>query len=261
MRAFVAGEFFVADLATGHSEKPFPGCAVTRYDVSTDGKRVVFAALDAEERSAIWLASLTHSFAPKRLTQSEAYRPFFGSEGTIFYPSQVGAEDFVYSMNEDGTGQKRVVPGPVIYLIAASPDGQLLVAWIERKEGDSPSAVAIYSVSGGRPVLLSKRCSATGPAYNGAGIVNWSPDGKFFFIRMELPGMHSSGTLVIPLTPGHLLPNLPPNGFDSVEQVKAIPGTWEIPERDVFPGRDPSTYAILRANTQRNLFRVRLPEH
>jgi Tol biopolymer transport system component len=115
-RAFVAGELFVADLATGHSEKPFPGFAVTRYDVSTDGKRVVFAALDAEGRSAIWLASLTPSFAPKRITQNEAYRPFFRSEGAIFYLSKVGAEDFVYSMNEDGTGQKRVVPDPVIYL-------------------------------------------------------------------------------------------------------------------------------------------------
>jgi hypothetical protein len=31
-----------------------------------------------------------------------------------------------------------------------------------------------------------------------------------------------------------------------------------IPGRDVSPGRDPSTYAILRATTQRNLFRVRL---
>ncbi|MFZ0958247.1 MAG: hypothetical protein WAN60_18030 [Candidatus Sulfotelmatobacter sp.] len=255
----------MADLATTHSEKLFPGFAVTRYDVSADGKRVVFAALDAQGKSAIWLASLTHGFPPKQLTQSEAYRPFFGPRGTILYLSKVGAEDFVYSMNEDGTGQKRVVPDPVIYLIAASPDGQLLVTWVERKverkEGDSPSAVAIYPVSGGKPMLLCQRCSATGPSYNGAGIVNWSPDGKFLFIRMDLPGMHSSGTLVIPLNPGHLLPNLPPNGFESVEQVKAIPGTREIPERDVFPGRDPSTYAILRATTQRNLFRVRLPEH
>jgi Tol biopolymer transport system component len=265
-RAFVADEFFVADLATGYSEKLFPGFAVTRYDVSSDGKRVVFAALDAEGKSAIWLASLTHSFAPKQLTQSETYRPFFGSNGTIIYLSKVGAEDFVYSMKEDGTDQKKVVPDPVIYLIAASPDGPQLVTWVERngaerKEGNSPSAVAIYPVEGGKPMLLCKHCSATGPAYKGAGIVNWSPDGKFFFIRMELPGMHSSGTLVIPLTPRHLLPNLPPNGFESVEQVKAIPGAWEIPERDVFPGRDPSTYAILRATTQRSLFRVRLPEY
>ncbi len=104
---------------------------------------------------------------------------------------------------------------------------------------------------------LADRVSRAG----GLGAATAMRYGLFFFIRMELPGMHSSGTLVIPLTPGHLLPNLPPNGFESVEQVKAIPGAREIPERDVFPVRDPSTYGILRATTQRNLFRMRLPEH
>jgi serine/threonine protein kinase len=260
-RAFVAGEFLVANLATGRAERVFPGFAVTRYDVSTDGKRVVFAALDEGGKSAIWLASLTRSFPPRRLTQKEAYRPFFGSGGTIFYLSKEDTQDYVYRMNEDGTDQKQVVPDPVIYLLAASPDGQLLVTWIERKEGDSPNAVVIYPASGGKPALLCTHCFATGPAYTGAGIVNWSPDEKLFFIRMDLPGMHSGGTFVIPLSPGHGLPNLPANGFASAEEVRAIPGTWEIPERDVFPGRDPSTYAILRATTQRNLYRVRLPEH
>jgi serine/threonine protein kinase len=259
-RAFVSGEFLVADLAADHSERLFPGFAVTRFDVSADGKRVVFAALDEGGKSVIWLASLTRSFPPRRLTQKEAYRPFFGSDGTIFYLSKEDTQDYVYRMNDDGTDQKRVVPDPVIYLLAVSPDGQLLVTWIERKEGDSPNAVAIYPASGGKPALLCTRCFATGPAYTGAGIVNWSPDQKFFFIRMDLPGMRSAGTFVIPLSPGHALPNLPANGLASAEEVKAIPGTREIPERDVFPGRDPSTYVILRTTTQRNLYRVRLPE-
>ncbi|HEY2546826.1 MAG TPA: protein kinase [Candidatus Acidoferrum sp.] len=260
-RAFVSGEFLVADLAAAHSERLFPGFAVTRYDVSADGKRIVFAALDDGGKSAIWLASLTRSFPPRRLTQKEAYRPFFGSGGTIFYLSKEDTQDYVYRMNDDGTDQERIIPDPVIYLLAVSPDGQLLVTWVERKEGDSPNAVAIYPASGGKPVLLCTRCFATGPAYTGAGIVNWSPDEKFFFIRMDLPGMRSAGTFVIPLSPGHGLPNLPANGFASAEEVRAIPGTREIAERDVFPGRDPSTYAIQRTATQRNLYRVRLPEH
>lgn len=260
-RAFVSGELLVADLATAHSERLFPGIAVTRYDISADGKRVVFAALDKTGKSAIWLASLARSFPPKRLTQKEAYRPFFGSPGTIFYLSKEGTQDYVYRMNEDGANQERVIPDPVIYLLAASPDGQLLVTWIERKEGDSPNAVAVYPASGGKPSLLCTRCFATGPAYTGAEIVNWSPDEKFFFIRMDLPGMRTRGTFVIPLPPGQRLPNLPANGFASAEEVKSIPGTREIPERDVFPGRDPSTYAIQRTATQRNLYRVPIPEN
>ncbi len=258
-RAFVTGQLLASDLATGRSEKLFPGFAVTRYDVSSDGRRLVFAALDEAGESGIWLASLTHSFPPRRLTQSEAYRPFFGPGGTIFYLSKQGTQDYVYRMKEDGSAQERVVPDPVIYLLAASPDGQQLVTWVARQGGDSPNAVVVYPASGGTPAVLCTRCSATGPAYTGASIVNWSADQKFFYVRMELPGMHSGSTFVIPLSPGHALPNLPAGGFASVDQLKATPGSREIREANVFPGRDPSTYAVSRATTQRNLYRVWLP--
>jgi serine/threonine protein kinase len=258
-RAFVSGEFMASDLATGHNEKLFPGFAVTRYDVSADGQRLVFAALDESGGSAIWLASLARRFPPKRLTQTESYRPFFGPGGTIFYLNRQGSQDYIYRMSEDGSGQERVVADPVIYLLAASPDGKYLVAWVGRKGGDSPNAVVAYPAAGGPAQVVCTRCSATGPAYTGASIVNWSPDQKYFYIRTDLPGMHSGGTFVIPLVPDHALPNLPAGGFASGDALKAIPGARVIPDEDVFPGRDPSTYAVSRATTQRNLYRVWLP--
>jgi hypothetical protein len=147
----------------------------------------------------------------------------------------------------------------VIYLLAASPDGQQLVAWVAQQGSDSPNAVVVYPAAGGKPAVLCKRCSATGPAYTGASIVNWSPDQKFFYMRLELPGMHAGSTFAIPLSPGHALPNLPAGGFASLDELKSIPGSRELPEADVFPGRDPSTYALSRATTQRNLYRVWLP--
>jgi Tol biopolymer transport system component len=258
-RAFVAGELRAADLVTGHNEKVLPGFSVTRYDISADGERVVFAALDADGKSSIWLASLGRSLPPRRLNQKEAFRPFFGPNGNIFYLSKEEDKDYVYHMKEDGTERERVIADPVIYLLAVSPDGQHLVTWIERKEGDTPNAVVVYPTSGGKPSVLCRRCAASGPAYLGASIVNWSPDGRFFYFRMDLPGAHEGGTFAIPLTPGHTLPELPKDGFTSVEQIRAIAGVREISQQDVFPGKDPSTYAISVNTTQRNLYRVGLP--
>jgi len=258
-RAFVAGDLRAVELSSGRSERVLPGYSVTRYDISQDGNRVVFAAVDAEGKSTIWLASLTRSFSPRKLSENEAFRPFFGTNGTIFYLSKLADRDYVYRMNEDGSAPERVIADPVIYLLAVAPDGRHLVTWVERKEAGAPNAVVVYSTSGGEPLMLCTRCGASGPAYIGAGIVNWSPDGKFFYLRMDLPGAHEGGTFMIPLTPGHALPEIPKNGFTSVEQVRAIPGVREIPQKDVFPGRDPSTYAISQTTTQRNLYRVRLP--
>jgi Tol biopolymer transport system component len=257
---FIAGEFRVADLATGHNDSLLPGFLVTRYDISADGQRVVFAAANKERHSSIWLGSLKHSFPPRLLIRTGG-RPFFGPSGTIFYLSQEGNQIYVYRGKEDGTDAQKIVPDPVIYLLAVSPDGKEVAAWVPWKKGDSPNAVVIYHTSGGKPTLLCTRCSATGPAYPGAGIVNWSLDQKFFYVRMDFPGMHSRGTFAIPLARGHAIPSLPANGFASADDVKAIPGVREIRENDVFPGRDPSTYVIMQTTTQRNLYRISLPDH
>jgi len=258
-RAFVTGELWEAELASGRREKKLPGFSVTRYDISADGKRIVFAATDKTGRSRIWLASLARNSPPRQLVEGEAYRPFFGSNGTIFFVGKDGADDFIERVQEDGTGLARVLDKPVIYLLAVSPDGKWLVVWLEQKDSESPSAVLLYPAEGGKPRLLCRKCGATGPAYLGASIVNWSPDDRYFYLRLELPGMQVSSVHVIPVPPGQSLPAIPERGIESIQDVLAIPGVRTIPYSDVFPGRDPSVYAFVRSTTQRNLYRVRLP--
>jgi Tol biopolymer transport system component len=256
-RAFVAGELHSIDLASGRDGQLLPGFAISRYDVSRDGRRIVFAALDKDNGSTIWLASLTSNFAPRQLTKTESYRPFFAAGGTIFYLSREGNRDYVYRMKEDGSAQHRVFADPVIYLLGVSPDGRDLIVWVGQSGSNSPNAVIVYPSGGGKAFPLCTRCGASGPAYAGSAIVNWSPDERFFYFRLTLPGMRSnSGSFVIPLAPGHALPDLPPGGFASVDQLKTIPGVRELPEQDVFPGPDPSTYAVMRSSTQRNIYRV-----
>jgi serine/threonine protein kinase len=256
-RAFVAGELHSVDLATGRDDSPLPGFAISRYDISHDGQRIIFAALDQKTGSTIWLASLTHSFPPRQLTRTESYRPYFAPGGVIFYLSRDGNRDYVYRMEDDGTARQRVIPDPVIYLLGVSPDGREIVVWVGQTGSSSPNAVVVYPSDGGKPFPLCTRCGATGPAYAGSAIVDWSPDQKFFYFRLDLPGMHSSNnSFAIPLAPGHVLPDLPPVGFATVDELKAIPGVREIPERNIFPGRDPLTYAAMHTATLRNLYRV-----
>ncbi len=256
-RAFVAGELHSVDLATGRDDSPLPGFAISRYDISRDGQRIVFAALDQKTGSTIWLASLTHSFPPRQLTRTESYRPYFAPGGMIFYLSREGNRDYVYRMEDDGAARQRVIPDPVIYLLGVSPDGREIVVWVSQTGSNSPNAVVVYPSDGGKPFPLCTRCGASGPAYTGSAIVGWSPDQKFFYFRLDLPGMHSTQySFVIPLAPGHALPDLPAGGFATVDELKAIPGVREIPERNVFPGRDPSTYAAMHTTTLRNLYRV-----
>ena len=160
-RAFVTGELWEAELASGRREKKLPGFSVTRYDISSDGKRITFAATDKAGKSRVWLASLGRNSPPRQLVAGEAYRPFFGSNGTIFFVGKEGTDDFVERVQEDGTGLTRGLDRPVIYLLAVSPDAKWLVVWVEQKNSESPSAVFLYPADGVNPRLLCRKCDAT----------------------------------------------------------------------------------------------------
>ena len=80
--------------------------------------------------------------------------------------------------------------------------------------------------------------------------VNWSADGKFFYLNFE------RSIYAIPLRPGRTLPPIPASGFRTKQDVAALPGARLIPAQDAFAGPNPSVYAFSRFTTQRNIYRV-----
>ncbi len=266
-QAFVSGELWAAELAKDHAEKVLPGFEISRYDISADGRRMVFAAYDARGKSSLWLASLDRRSPPKQLrSPSEDSRPFFAPDASIVFlrresPSPSGStaqSNYIYRMNADGSGQTKVIHDPVIYLLGVSPDGRWIVAWVARQSEESPEAVVAYPADGGLSKVICETCSSTGPAYQGTSIIGWSPDKRFFYLRASWPGMPSRKTYAIPLH-GDSLPKLPSSGIRSEGDLLALPGVQTIDQADAFPGRDPLVYTFIRTTTQRNLYRVQLP--
>ena len=66
-------ELWVADLESGRSELLLRGFAVTGYDISEGGRRVVFAAVDEKALTHLWLAATDHRFprSPRSLRSQE----------------------------------------------------------------------------------------------------------------------------------------------------------------------------------------------
>ena len=56
---FTGGQLRIADLETGRNERLLPGFLLTGYDISPDGRRVVFSAPDKQGHSHLWLALLS----------------------------------------------------------------------------------------------------------------------------------------------------------------------------------------------------------
>jgi Tol biopolymer transport system component len=257
-RAFVRGELWVSDTAATHQEKLLPGFLITRYDISPDGKRVVFAAIDPAGKSSLWLARLDRRASPRQLTSEEASRPFFGPGGTILFVGKEGESAYIYEIKDDGTGKKRVIPDPVIYLIAVSPDGRWVVAYVPYHGEDTTTALVAYPMGGGPKQLICSVCQVTGPRNPGGPMLSWSRDQKSLYFKSILQGM-SRNTLVIPLPAGDAFPQLPSSGFESHRDLLALTGVQIIEEEDVFPGPSPAVCAFTRKATQRNLYRISIP--
>jgi len=83
--------------------------------------------------------------------------------------------------------------------------------------------------------------------------VSWSPDGKFFYLYFR------EFIYAIPLSPGQMLPPIPPAGFRSQNDVAALPGATLIAEQEAFPGPNPSLYAFIKLATHRNIYWVSVP--
>jgi hypothetical protein len=176
----------------------------------------------------------------------------FDSTG-VFVQAPEGGSEFLYHMNVDGTGRRRVTNEPLLDLWGVSPDGRWVIVRVAVSGGRaSRVALMAYPTGGGLPVFICEnQCSA-----------GWGANGKFFYFWFQQPDQSWQAAL-IPLRPGTEMPKLPPSGVKSLADIAAIPGIRLVhgaaPLIDTMafvPGPDPGTYALLRNATHRNLYRI-----
>jgi len=192
------------------------------------------------------------------VTSLEASRPFFGRDGDVYFLGKEGEFQYVYRTKEVNSLSEKVVADPIIYLIAVSPDGHWLVAWIAYGRDESTQALVAYPTRGGPKQLICNACAISGPYNPGGPMVSWTRDQQFMFFKSILGGMDHK-TFVVPLRSGEALPTLPHSGLQSHRDLLAVPGAWDIAEEDVFPGTSSSVYAFTRKTTRRNLYSIPVP--
>jgi len=255
-RGFVSGELWSVELETGARERLLPEFLMEHYSHAPDGKSVVFIALDDAGHSPVWIAPLDGSSPPRKLTSLDCVRAFFGVQNDVYF---VGGETiavpFLYHVNTDGSGLRRVVPNQVVFLYSVSPDGKWLAVWEQ-------SAVVLYSSDGATRKVICDHCASAGGEDRGVTPppVKWSSDGKLLYLHenatrhgIELPNT----TYVIPLQPGWMA-RLPASGFPSIDAAAAALGRRLTLGDRVFPSPDPSVYAFLRLSSHRNIFRIQV---
>jgi WD40 repeat protein len=247
---FVSGELWETELETGKKLRLLPDFLMEHYDVSPDGKQVIFITADGSGRAPLWIGAIDGSSPPRRLSAQDCIRALFAPDGDILFVGGQAGEMFLQRIKADGTSLHRVIPELAVYLYAISPDGKWVAAWIG-------ADVNIYSSAGGPATRLCTGCGSGGAEDRGVTppLIRWSPDGKALYIFSERT-LHSYS---IPLQPGHILPSLPAAGLELSSVEESLSGARRLAHDRAFMSYTPSVYAYPIVTTHRNIYRIPVP--
>ncbi len=244
-------ELWRLTLDTGKSEAVFPGTSMVSYDVSPDGKQVIYTSVGRDGRSQLWIAPIDRSSPARQIGHSGETSPHFGATGQILFRVTEGNANYLEQMNQDGSGRSNVLPYPILEVQGISPGRRWLTVIAPYPEGNSvvPMVVAI-PLDGGPPRrICASYC-----------IPAWSSSGKFLFVPVEASSPTTPGrSLAIPVGPGENLPELPPGGIEPLAEPSVVPGAQSVGRAELVPGMDLSHYAYVNTTVHRNLYRISLP--
>jgi serine/threonine protein kinase/Tol biopolymer transport system component len=249
-RRFVSGELWTTDLETDKKQRLLADFLMEHYDVSPDGKQVVFITADGTGHAPLWIATLDGSSAPRNLVGQDCVRALFAPDGEIFFVGGAAGNMFLQRINADGTGLQKIIPEKAAFLYDISPDGKWVAAWVD-------ADVAVVPAGGGPRILVCHGCATAGDENRGVTppLMNWSRDGKLLYLHSK----KTRQTYAVPLKQGQTLPPLPASGITMGDPDGSIAGARAIPQERPFMSTDPSVYAYPRVMTHRNIYRIPVP--
>jgi DNA-binding winged helix-turn-helix (wHTH) protein/Tol biopolymer transport system component len=235
---------------SGKSEAVLPGISMTAFDLSRDGKQVVYTTAAPDGTTQLWLTPVDRSSPAAKVGITGARFPHFGGHGQILFQYAESNANYLEQIDADGSHRSKVFADPILQVQGVSPGRRWVITGIPKSPGDNhPSVVAIQE-AGGAPVrLCADYCEPT-----------WSTDGRFLFIPVEYPSRTSPGrSLAIAVGAGESLPAFPEGGIAPLAEPSVIAGAESVGRGEIVPGKDPAHYAWVNTTVHRNLYRISLP--
>ena len=235
---------------SGKSETVFPGISMTAFDISQDGKQVLYATTASDGKAPLWVAPVDRSLPATKVSIFDVQSPHFGDHGQILFQQTEGSTNYLERINPDGSHNSKVSQYPIADFQGVSPGRH----WARVNAAGTPESnrigIMAIPLDGGAPRrICASYCTPM-----------WSPDGKFLFVPVEEPSRTDPGrSLAIPLGAGETLPILPAGGIAPSAEPNVVRGAKSVARGELIPGRDPEHYAWVNTTIHRNLYRISLP--
>jgi Tol biopolymer transport system component len=175
-----ASELWSTEIATGKSQVVVSEAGLFGFDISPDGRYVVYSVATRDGVHSLWSARVDHMLPPRQLTsKGNELSPVFTPQGDLLLMSHEGEESFLYKMKPDGSERRKIYGRPVIQLETISPDGRWAVVQAAIENEDVPRGILAIPLEGGTPFRI---CS-------GLCVVRWPMNGKSMILGV-IGGSH-----------------------------------------------------------------------
>ena len=177
------------------SETVLSGISMTAFDISPDGKQVLYATA-VDGKAALWVAPLDRSVPATKLSIFDVQSPHFGDHGQILFERTEGINNYLERTNPDGSHSSRVFQYPIAEFQSVSPGRHWAIVNVAGMPEGNRIAIMAIPLDGGIPRrICASYCVPT-----------WSPDKRISFLfRWMSPRVQTPGrSLAIPLGRGKL---------------------------------------------------------
>src|ERR1700728_2715726 len=235
---------------SGKSDAVFSGIAMIDFDISPDGKQVVYTTAARDGTMQLWIGPMDGSLPAMKVNVSGVRSPHFGAGEQILIQQTEGNKNYLEQINSDGSHRTKIFPYPIGEIQSVSPGRRWVTAEVPRAPDTSlPAIMAIPLAHGAPQRICAPYC-----------LTRWSTDGKFLFVSMEDSSRTSPGrSLAIPVGPGESLPDLPAGGIAPLAEPSVVQGAESVGRGALVPGKDPAHYAWVNITVHRNLYQISLP--
>ncbi len=235
---------------SGKSDAVFPGISMIEFDISPDGKQVVYTTPARDGTMQLWIAAVDRSLPARRVNVSGVVSPHFGADGRILVQQTEGNANYLEQIDSDGSHRSKIFPYPIGEIQSVSPGRRWATVETPRAPDTGLPAIVAVPLAGGSPQRICAPLCLT----------RWSTDGKFLFVSVEDPSRTSPGrSLAIHVGLGESLPVLPVGGIAPLIESSVVQGAVSVGRGDLVPGKDPEHYAWVNTTVHRNLYRISLP--
>ncbi len=248
-------EVMRTDLHTATREEILSIRDMGDFSVSNDGKTLLYSAKDRDDRYHLWLAPTDHQSPPKRVSLSDQDDDQINllANGDIVFRRHENNEYFLYRMQADGTGLRKILNTPVLGVMAVAPGGDALSAMVD-VPGQAKPRIVIYTLSDGTAKTICDLCYPS-----------WSSDGTRLYVSFAVVARSDSTkhgqTYVLPWKSGTWWKGFPAEGTRTEAELAKLATLVPIASKveQFAPGPSPGVYAYSLRTIQRNLYRVPLP--